>query len=60
MQAETPNRKAEYSMRIGLSLGALCGALAGDLLFAEAVAGLLVGAGIGLVFAAVYCGLANN
>lgn len=60
MQLENTSRKAEYSMAIGLIVGAVFGALAGYQLFAEPVAGSLVGAGIGLVFSAVYCGLATN
>ncbi len=60
MSLENTNRKAEYSMAIGFTLGAVLGALAGYQLFAEPIAGLVVGSGIGLVFSAVYCGLANN
>ncbi|MSR10656.1 MAG: FMN-binding protein [Gammaproteobacteria bacterium] len=54
------NRKAEYSIATGLVAGATLGAVTGGLAFAEAGAGLIIGAGIGLVLSAAYCGLAGT
>lgn len=60
MDIPRKDRKAEYSIATGLIAGGVIGAVVSAQLFGEPGAGFLIGAGIGLVLAASYCGLAGN
>ncbi len=57
MEQTKESRIAEWSMLAGLVVGLLAGLLLGEKFFAEALVGGIMGAGFGLVIAAVVCGL---
>jgi high-affinity Fe2+/Pb2+ permease len=57
MEQTKKPRIAEWSMLAGLAVGLLAGVLLGERFFAEALVGGIIGAGFGLVIAAVVCGL---
>lgn len=60
MKRIAKDRPAEYSLGIGIISGSLFGFLVGIYWVGEAAVGTVIGAGIGLLVAAFYCGLSRK